>query len=154
MAGALIGSAFADARVPTHWHLFTIAVLSIPLAVAAGWALPVVAPFPRAQGGGRFPFALPSLGMIGLVTFAFGAVMGEVAARNWSAVYLRDVLFASPGAAGFGYDPVFLVPRLGKTAAELPAEVKNEISHRGQALRLLVAALKAGRPEPNGGRHG
>ena len=41
--------------------------------------------------------------MIGLVVFAFGAVMGEVAARSWSAVYLRDVILASPGSAGFGY---------------------------------------------------
>ena len=49
------------------------------------------------------------------------------------------------GAGGFGYDPVFFDPRLGHTAAELPAGVKNAVSHRGQALRLLVAELKARR---------
>jgi XTP/dITP diphosphohydrolase len=50
------------------------------------------------------------------------------------------------GANGFGYDPYFLVPALGKTAAELDADEKNAISHRGQALRELVQALR--------GRHG
>jgi XTP/dITP diphosphohydrolase len=46
------------------------------------------------------------------------------------------------GANGFGYDPVFFVPTHGCTAAELPAEEKNRLSHRGQALRKLVEALK------------
>ena len=103
MAGALIGSAFADAAIATGWHLLIIAGVSIPIAVAVGLALPEVAPLPPLAGKRRLPFALPSVGMIGLVVFAFGAVMGEVAARSWSAVYLRDVILASPGSAGFGY---------------------------------------------------
>jgi len=45
------------------------------------------------------------------------------------------------GENGFGYDPVFFVPEQGCSAAELPAEVKNRLSHRGQALRKLLAAL-------------
>ncbi len=45
------------------------------------------------------------------------------------------------GDNGFGYDPVFFVPDHGCTAAELPSETKNAISHRGQALRKLVEAL-------------
>jgi XTP/dITP diphosphohydrolase len=45
------------------------------------------------------------------------------------------------GGNGFGYDPVFIVPSLGITAAELDPERKNELSHRGQALRALLAAL-------------
>jgi XTP/dITP diphosphohydrolase len=53
-----------------------------------------------------------------------------------------EIALQPSGAAGFGYDPVFFDPRLGKTAAELPAAVKNEISHRGQALRRLVAGLR------------
>ena len=47
------------------------------------------------------------------------------------------------GANGFGYDPHFLLPELGKTAAELDPEHKNRISHRGQALAQLVAKLRA-----------
>jgi XTP/dITP diphosphohydrolase len=51
-------------------------------------------------------------------------------------------LIAKPrGEGGFGYDPHFLLPALGKTAAELSAEQKNELSHRGQALRALMAKL-------------
>jgi len=46
------------------------------------------------------------------------------------------------GENGFGYDPVFYIPDRDCTAAELPSEVKNAISHRGQALRKLVEALR------------
>jgi XTP/dITP diphosphohydrolase len=42
---------------------------------------------------------------------------------------------------GFGYDPVFFVPTHACSAAELPAATKNVLSHRGQALRQLLAAL-------------
>jgi XTP/dITP diphosphohydrolase len=45
------------------------------------------------------------------------------------------------GNAGFGYDPHFFIPALGKTAAELDPAEKNKISHRGQALRQLLAIL-------------
>jgi len=46
------------------------------------------------------------------------------------------------GECGFGYDPHFLIPSLGKHVAELAPEVKNSLSHRGQALRALVEKLK------------
>jgi XTP/dITP diphosphohydrolase len=47
------------------------------------------------------------------------------------------------GSGGFGYDPVFVPTGLASTAAELAADVKNSLSHRGQALRSLVAQLAA-----------
>ena len=46
------------------------------------------------------------------------------------------------GEGGFGYDPLFFVPSLGMTAAQLPAALKNTISHRAQALRQLMSALR------------
>lgn len=46
------------------------------------------------------------------------------------------------GANGFGYDPIFLVPELGKTTAEIPPEQKNQISHRGRAARLARTWLE------------
>ena len=49
------------------------------------------------------------------------------------------------GESGFGYDPVFFDPRLGATAAELPAEVKNRVSHRGRALAQIEKALREAR---------
>jgi XTP/dITP diphosphohydrolase len=45
------------------------------------------------------------------------------------------------GEGGFGYDPYFFLPDMGKTAAELPMDQKNRISHRGQALARLLARL-------------
>jgi len=52
------------------------------------------------------------------------------------------ILIAAQGDNGFGYDPVFYVPTHDCSSAELPADVKNALSHRGQALRQLVAALE------------
>jgi XTP/dITP diphosphohydrolase len=47
------------------------------------------------------------------------------------------------GRNGFGYDPHFFLPELGKSAAELDSEHKNRLSHRGQALRQLVEKLRS-----------
>lgn len=60
---------------------------------------------------------------------------------------------APRGTNGFGYDPVFIVPALGRTCAELEPGEKHKISHRGQAFRRLKAALpdvlsKIGAKEP------
>ncbi len=54
-----------------------------------------------------------------------------------------EIIDTPRGTGGFGYDPHFLIPALGRTGAELTAEEKNAISHRGQALRALVEKLKA-----------
>lgn len=51
------------------------------------------------------------------------------------------------GDQGFGYDPIFFVPDLGKTFGELSAIEKNKISHRGNALRNLVNSLKEHAPD-------
>ena len=51
------------------------------------------------------------------------------------------ILHAPQGDNGFGYDPVFYVPEEDCSSAELPPEVKNRLSHRGQALQKLVKAL-------------
>ncbi len=57
---------------------------------------------------------------------------------TWEGTILR----APIGDGGFGYDPVFYVPTHDCASAELSAEVKNQLSHRGQALRKLAEALK------------
>lgn len=54
------------------------------------------------------------------------------------------ILAAPRGSDGFGYDPLFLVDGFDRTMAELPVEEKNRISHRGQALRQVVAELAGG----------
>ena len=52
-----------------------------------------------------------------------------------------EILPALRGEGGFGYDPLFNLPAFGQTAAELDAETKNRLSHRGQAMQQLIARL-------------
>jgi XTP/dITP diphosphohydrolase len=55
----------------------------------------------------------------------------------------RGIIALKPrGKKGFGYDPVFYLPELDKTMAELPLEVKNRVSHRGQAARKVRQLLQ------------
>ena len=61
-----------------------------------------------------------------------------IAEGTWEGEVIGD----ARGANGFGYDPYFYLPALGRTAAELEPETKNGISHRGQALRALVSRLQ------------
>lgn len=57
---------------------------------------------------------------------------------------VEGVILAEPrGNNGFGYDPLLFVPELGRSLAELPPQEKNEISHRGRALKKLVDQLAA-----------
>lgn len=56
-----------------------------------------------------------------------------------------EILTERRGTGGFGYDPVFWVPDLERTAAELDLDVKNRVSHRGQAMDRLIEALMEGR---------
>ena len=64
--------------------------------------------------------------------------MPLVGSGQWHGFIAREPC----GESGFGYDPVFFDPRLGATAAELPAEVKNLVSHRGQALAQIERVLR------------
>jgi len=60
---------------------------------------------------------------------AVGRIQGEIARQ-------------AVGEAGFGFDPVMFIPALGKTLAELDPEHKNQISHRGQSARAMVALIR------------
>jgi XTP/dITP diphosphohydrolase len=52
-----------------------------------------------------------------------------------------EILSETRGSAGFGYDPIFFLPDRNKTVAELPLSAKNRISHRAQALQILIPTL-------------
>lgn len=54
-----------------------------------------------------------------------------------------EITRAPRGGNGFGYDPIFLVPSLGKTMAELSSEEKSRLSHRGEAFRKMLPHLRA-----------
>jgi XTP/dITP diphosphohydrolase len=74
-----------------------------------------------------------------------GAGEGRAGSRapRREGVWHGEIARAPRGANGFGYDPLFFIPSLGKTAAELDPEEKNRISHRGLALQKLVSLLHA-----------
>ena len=55
---------------------------------------------------------------------------------------LGIITFEPRGEGGFGYDPIFYLPELGRTMAELTPEIKNQVSHRGQAARKVPQLLK------------
>jgi XTP/dITP diphosphohydrolase len=84
---------------------------------------------PRERRTARFltvaAIALPSDG----IRVAQGILEGEIAVE-------------ASGTLGFGYDPVFLIPELGKTLAELSADQKNAISHRAKAFTQAKALLR------------
>ena len=66
-----------------------------------------------------------------------------VATRLFEGRVTGRILDAPRGSGGFGYDPLFLVDGFDRTMAELPLVEKNRISHRGQALRQVIAHLQS-----------
>ena len=66
-----------------------------------------------------------------------------IAVGQWNG----QIIDEAQGSEGFGYDPHFLISELNKTAAQMSAAEKNEVSHRGQALKLLINALQKKYPQ-------
>lgn len=83
---------------------------------------------PEAQRTARFVCAIAAAFPDGRVLTKRGTIEGIIG-------------YEERGSNGFGYDPIFFVPEYGKTTAELSPEEKNEISHRGRALRMLKEEL-------------
>ncbi len=84
---------------------------------------------PRDERSARFRCVIALATPSGQVSLCHGECRGFIA-------------FEPRGELGFGYDPVFYLPELGKTLAELPLEIKNQVSHRGQAARKVYQVLK------------
>ena len=84
---------------------------------------------PRERRTARFQCAITIAEPVGYYRTVRGVMEGIIAE-------------APRGENGFGYDPIFIVPALGKTNAELSAEQKNSISHRGRAAQLAAALLR------------
>ncbi len=92
---------------------------------------------PPAQRGARFRCVL-----------AYMRHAADPAPLICEGVWQGQIALASVGSNGFGYDPVFYLPAQQATAAQLQATLKNQLSHRGAALRSLRARLNAYLPEP------
>ena len=85
---------------------------------------------PKGRRHARFICALALARNRSLIWTTEGRVEGEIG-------------FEPSGTGGFGYDPIFRLPHLGLTMAELTLEEKNKISHRGLALQRLAAYLNS-----------
>ncbi len=72
---------------------------------------------------------------------AIAAVFPDGTEKCVRATIEGQIDFEEKGEHGFGFDPIFYVPELGCTTAEIPEEEKNKISHRGKALRLMRSEL-------------
>ena len=74
---------------------------------------------------------------------AIACVLPDGTVLSTEATIEGRIGYEEKGINGFGYDPIFQVPEFGKSTAELTEEEKNEISHRGKALRAMKEKLKA-----------
>jgi MFS family permease len=141
MVGALIGAGFAQFAIPTALHLAIIAVIALPISVAIALSLPKSGEGRSAAPSGT-PFAMPTVGMLGLCVFAVGAIMVETAARNWSAVFLRDEVHASPGMAGLGFSVFGLFMAGGRLIGDRMADRFGAVAFaRACCLCTLVGLL-------------
>ena len=84
---------------------------------------------PPAQRRARYRCVLALATPSGMIAVTRGTWNGRVAER-------------ARGRRGFGYDPIFFLPRVGKTVAQLPASTKRRLSHRAQAARAMRAVLR------------
>ena len=100
-------------------------------------ALRALEGIPESERGARFVCAMALSWNGRILKTTRGTVRGRI-------------IFAPRGTAGFGYDPIFFYRPFGRTFGELSDEEKQSISHRGHALRLMIAfiekAVKEGRP--------
>ncbi len=100
-----------------------------PFGEKMDWILRTLQDVPDERRGCRFNCAVAIASPDGRVLHCSGICEGQVAREK-------------RGEYGFGYDPIFYLPDLGKHMAELPPEVKHRISHRGKALECAKRALK------------
>ncbi len=73
---------------------------------------------------------------------AVAAVFPDGSEKTVRGVMEGFIGYEEKGENGFGYDPIFILPKYGKTTAELPPEVKNSESHRGSALRQMKEIIR------------
>ncbi|MBN8995632.1 MAG: MFS transporter [Rhizobiales bacterium] len=103
IAGSVVGAGFAAIPLTPMVHLPIIAAVALPLLLAVANALPST-PEPAAEAGEKPPrFALPTLALLPVCIFAFGMLLVESAALDWSGIFLRDVIGVSAGATAFGF---------------------------------------------------
>ena len=150
------GNTFDQNAVGKARHLFD--QLNVPtvaddsgLCVAALKGAPGVRsarfgpPGQRLNDLGRYKYLLSQLGNTTNRSATFVCCIALILDRNRLVIIqdavAGDITCHPRGTLGFGYDPVFFIPRLGRTMAELTAHEKDKISHRGRALRRAALFL-------------
>ena len=76
-----------------------------------------------------------------ICAMCFADPSGNVVAET-QGTFEGEIIDTPRGANGFGYDPLFFLPEIGKTSAELTEEEKNALSHRGQAVRTMLTLIE------------
>ena len=138
--GALMGAGAAGIGLPTEWHLAIVGAATVVFALVAPPSLPVLARVvTSADRRLRHVLTLPTLGMMGACIFAFGMVLLEAGARNWSAVYLRDVFAGSPAAAGLGYSAFAIAMAVGRFFGDRLADRYGTVALARVCVGLALA---------------
>lgn len=112
--GGVTGTAFASFQVDIRWHLLVVAAVTIPIAVTVASRLPKLAPRAAEERGPRVRIALPTLSLLPLCIFAFGTLIVESAALDWSNSFMRTVMGATPFYAGVGFAAFTVAMAVGR----------------------------------------
>jgi MFS family permease len=119
MVGSLVGSGMAGLGIAPQWAIAAIALVTLPMGIAAGGALPrMERETPGADASERSAWSLPSPALIGVCLFVFGITMTEGAMADWSAIFLRDALSAEGGIVGLGYSVFAFMVAAGRFSGD------------------------------------
>ena len=113
--GGLSGAAFASLAIDIRWHLLIVSVVSLPIALLVAWRLPQLpAAEPVRTERRRVRIALPTMSLLPLCIFAFGMLLVEAAALDWSSVFMRSVMAETPLRAGIGFAAFTVAMAIGR----------------------------------------
>jgi MFS family permease len=143
MVGALVGGAFAEGVVDTRLHLLIVGLVCLPIALLLVGALPQALEDRSPDVAEPPVFAVPSVGMLGLCVFAFGAIIGELTTRNWAAVFLRETMGTSAAATGWGLGVFSAFMAIGRFAGDRLADLLGPAALGRVCAGLAVAGLIA-----------
>ena len=140
IGGLLAGSLFAGFRTDLRWQAVIVGIIAVPLGGLLAKALPAVAPVVRAKVR-EFPITLPTPALATLSIFAFGVLLTELTTRNWGAVYLRDVLGASPALGGIGLAEFSLFMAIGRLSGDRLTERFGPVALGRSAAGIAVVGV-------------
>ena len=152
--GGLSGAVFASLEVDIRWHLAIVGAVSLPIALAVAYRLPQAPTEPRGPEERRFRIALPTLSLMPLCIFAFGMLLVEAAALDWSSLFLRSVMEATPFGAGIGFAAFTIAMAVGRFLGDWAAGRFGPVAVARTCGVIGLAGLVVGHgPDlPPGGR--